>query len=141
MPYLIADVIVDRFVLTDVWGTVTEDEFLRYDAEAVARMAHLTDGPLIHTLYRIHEPVTLPKASFFTRMKVSHHPLIGWTLVCGVSSPMVRFLITIAAGIAGNRLRFFATVGEAVEFLVWSDASMEALRAFDLRQYGRTAER
>jgi hypothetical protein len=121
-------------MITEMWGMLTEAEFLAFDRGAFEILKRV-NSDAVHTFYFMHRLENLPKLSLGLNMKASRHPKVGWTFVMGLSNPTLRFMMRAAAGVAGLRLRAYDRAEAAVEYLCQVDPSLEALRTVDFSPY------
>jgi hypothetical protein len=116
----------NRVVLVHVQGELTLDDMAAIDQKILEFMrAGSQVTPLIHLIVDMRAMTKMPTNLAQVHRTLTHlkEPALGWTVMVGMS-PVMRFVASTVAQMAGARFRMFPTAEEAVAFLISQDESI-----------------
>ena len=123
MPYSIEWLVPNRVMYVRQFGKITRDEMDRYLEESFTirdqgNEANGINGPLVHTITdaREVEHTDIKLKDVDKMLRSMRKQRVGWSIYVN-SSPIERFLVSIAHQLMGVRYACFATLEEGLNFL------------------------
>ena len=116
--------LVEGYVLLSISpATQTNEEMPALDAEFLAYLAQ-AKGDHVHFIYDMSAQTRTPDLRAMTGMEFTRHSKLGWSILVGNLSPVVKFMISMVAKITGGRFRIMDSREEAIDFLMAIDQSI-----------------
>ncbi len=128
MAFKVSWYIQGRVIYDEVWGAVTIDDVSGTSDALRVLLDEATGGEQrCHVIVDITRLSRLPLTLGQTNKAISHfkHPNLGWSLLVN-RNKFALFLASVIAQMFRARFRAFATIEEALQFLIEQDASLEA---------------
>jgi hypothetical protein len=138
MPYKLTTLVDEHLNLLTSWGIVTVNDLQAFDQEALA-FTRASSKPLVHSIFDYTHIEALPSLKDLAAVRVGKEPNVGWTVFTGVKNKVLRMLLSLTVQLVGQRVRFFETNREALEFLAGMDETLPDLSHFDLDAISREA--
>jgi hypothetical protein len=116
----------NRVVLVHVQDELTLDDMATLDQQIIEFLRQGSQvTPLIHLIVDMQAMTKMPINLAQVHHTLTHlkEPALGWTVMVGMS-PVMRFVASTVAQMAGARFRMFPTPEEAVAFLISLDESI-----------------
>jgi hypothetical protein len=130
MPYSIEWLVPNRVMYIRHFGVLTREELSRYLEESFAlrdqgNEANGISGPLVHTITdaRGLEKNEMKLKDVDKMLRTMRKQRVGWSIYVN-SSPVERFLVSIAHQLMGVRYACFATLEEGLNFLAVQEDSL-----------------
>ena len=124
MPFE-ANWFVDGKVVFDrVVGDIDAQMIAEHD-QVISAFLNAADSPKMHMIVDFSKVGTLPSVSAFTDIHWTKDDRLGWVVVYGVDSAVVKFISTVVLQMTSVSHKFVDTKEDAIGFL----ASINALTA------------
>lgn len=121
-----------HLILVRMWGAWTDDDLRAFDEHA-CRILETINVPLVHIIFESSELESVPSIKALRDVRSRTHPRAGWSLEVGVHNPILRFVMSAAAQMVKNRIRFFPSLADAVAFIQDVDSTLPDLSQLDLK--------
>jgi hypothetical protein len=128
MPYRIEWYIEGRVILEEAYGNVTIDELVRFNAEVTTLITE-KGVPPVHVLVDLTRVEKYPSSlrEIMATMRKNDPSKVGWMLIV-TESPIMRFVASTVFQLARLKLRTFATMAQARQFLAENDDTLAMTR-------------
>lgn len=130
MPYKVSWLVENRVILAEHYGVFTSQELPGYLEESLAMRdraneANGVGGPLVHTLTdaRKLEKSAMGLSDVQVTIRSLRQQRTGWSVYVHPRT-VDRFLAGLGHQFAGVRYRVFATMPEAIDFLIEIDPTL-----------------
>ncbi|PJF39728.1 MAG: hypothetical protein CUN54_07910 [Phototrophicales bacterium] len=116
----------NRIVLERFSGDVTYDDIRQADRGG-RELIGAGDAP-VHILVDLRDVARFPTNILKISQQVEHrnHPDLGWAVIIS-NHGMIQFIVRLVTEFAGNRIRMFTTMDEALDFLLAMDDGLTEL--------------
>ena len=124
MPYQIDWYIEGRVIIEEVYGNVTIDELVRFNAEVTTLISE-KGVPPVHVIVDLTRVEKYPPSlrEIMGTMRKNDSAKVGWMLIV-TESPVMRFIASTIFQLARLKLRTFPTLPQAQQFLAENDDTL-----------------
>jgi len=121
MPYRFEWYVEGRVILEEAYGNVTIEELVRFNAEVTALIVEKGIPP-VHVIVDLTRVEKYPSSlrEIMGTMRQKSPEKVGWMLIV-TDSPILRFIASTIFQLARLKLRTFATLPQARQFLAEND--------------------
>lgn len=109
-------------------GDWTGETVREFDTAVIAMVEQAeAQAPQMHAIYDPHAVRNLAALKDYLLLQSSKHPNAGWTVMVGVESKEMKFVISTAIQLLKLRAHFVATLEDALAFLQKVDQTLPPL--------------
>ncbi len=127
MPYQIEWLVPQRVISITFDKILTSAELASYD-EDICQLLDTGAPQQIHLITNLEHLSQFPTLKQAQQLKFVKHPNLGWSIIVGNKSTLLRAIITLVTTLFGNRLQWCNNHEQAIAFLQRIDKTLSDLK-------------